>query len=399
MFDKNTRSDRRRHNSRTAQDIKKNRKPIDRVTVFGFIVLIVILGAIFGVYTLIEAGKNVKIQENKQILAGALPEGVIATVGDLKIDTSAFAIMYFNAKSKTESDKKLTDPAAISTYWKTGMEGTERSMEVLKKGTLDFARQYILYLNEVNKAGVKLSDQDKLNFEKTFNSTLAQQFGAGIDYKAAINSIFHVTLENYKKYEQSSYLISKYQTDKLKTLAATVTDKQALDYYNINKTALFSKKYVVQHILFKTIDATNTPLPKAGIDNAKKMADEILVRVKAGENMDNLALKYSQDTPGVKDNKGIYEVTQTSQFDAVFKAWALAHKQGDTGIIKTQFGYHVMKQLVSGLQPFESAKKGIVNTLAQQNLNTDLQKVFTAAPVVKIDDNAYLRVANIVVIQ
>ncbi len=391
----NNRNVRRRQTSRTAVVKKKSKKKIDKVTIIGFVILVLVLGGIFGAYMIQQAEKSRQDEITKQILAGALPEGVVAKVGDLEVSTSAYAIKYFSNKSQAEQEKKLTDAKAISDYWRNGMVETQTSLEWLKQTTLEQMKQFVLYLDYVNKAGFKLTEAELKDFEKSYNDNLAQQFGKGTDYKAAINSIFHVTLEAYKKYEQSSYLISKYQVQKLKELNLKVTEKQAKDYYTKNLKNYKDKK-IVQHILFLTQDpTTGKAYSKEKIAAAKKSADAMLIRVKAGEDMTELVKKYSEDT-GKTQNDGIYEVTAESQLVQEFKDFGLKQKTGATGIVKTSFGYHVMKQIVNGTQTFASAKKSIVDILGQTALNDLLQAAFTKAPAAKMDDDVFVMFPNLI---
>jgi len=399
MAEKN-RNDRRRQTSRTAVVKNKSKKKIDKVTIIGFVVLLAVLGGLFLGYQLQQMEKQKAADLTQQILAGAFPEGTIASVGDLKIETSAFAIKYFSNKLQKEQEKNLTDPAAINTFWRTGtIESTaanQGSMEWLKTTSLEQSRQFVLYQKFIQKQGFKLTEADNKAFETKFTSDLETNFGKGADVKSILNRMFHVSLEDYKKYEQNSYMIQKYQELKLAEETKAVTDKQASDYYKKNKKD-YTNKYIVQHILFLTKDPnTNKAYTKSQIAAAEKKAKSVLAEVnKPGADMVALVQKYSEDT-GKTQNNGIYDVPKTdTQLDPVFRKWALGHKVGDTGIIKTSFGFHIMKQLVSGTNPYSNAKSSIVSTLAQTKLNDLLQKDFAAAPAAQLDNDVYAMVANV----
>src|SRR5690606_37529515 len=78
-------------------------------------------------------------------------------------------------------------------------------------------------------------------------------------------------------------------------------------------------------------------------DNAaSKTADSLLTAIKAGASFDTLAVKFSED-PGSKDKGGDlgyfpYGAMVPEFNDAVFMG-----KVGDMKIVKTQFGYHIVK--------------------------------------------------------
>lgn len=90
-----------------------------------------------------------------------------------------------------------------------------------------------------------------------------------------------------------------------------------------------------QHILIAINQGRN--------DNAaSKTADSLLTAIKAGASFDTLAVKFSED-PGSKDKGGDlgyfpYGAMVPEFNDAVFMG-----KVGDMKIVKTQFGYHIVK--------------------------------------------------------
>ncbi|MBO5896775.1 MAG: peptidylprolyl isomerase [Clostridia bacterium] len=113
----------------------------------------------------------------------------------------------------------------------------------------------------------------------------------------------------------------------------------------------------VRHILCQAettktdAEGNQTALPQAEIDAnlaaAKTEADKLLAEWKAGEATEEsfaaLATQHTDDT-GSAETGGLYEdITSSSQYVAEFRDWALApHTKGDTEIVKTTYGYHIM---------------------------------------------------------
>ncbi len=78
----------------------------------------------------------------------------------------------------------------------------------------------------------------------------------------------------------------------------------------------------------------------------RKIAVEVLQKVKAGEDFSALAKQYSED-PGSKDNGGLYEGIKKGQFvpeyeDVVFNK--LKNGEVYSDLVKTDFGYHIIKK-------------------------------------------------------
>lgn len=76
-------------------------------------------------------------------------------------------------------------------------------------------------------------------------------------------------------------------------------------------------------------------------------AQDVLKKFQDGEQTEEafaaLAEQYSQD-PGSNQNGGLYEGVTEGEMVAAFNDWCFdeARKPGDTGIVKTEYGYHVM---------------------------------------------------------
>lgn len=119
----------------------------------------------------------------------------------------------------------------------------------------------------------------------------------------------------------------------------TVTDAEILAQYNANVATYSTPEQVrVRHILLKT----------DGKDDAKvkAAAEAILAKAKApGADFAKLATQYTEDE-GSKDKGGEYDFfgkgTMVKEFEDA--AWALK-KDEISGLVKTQFGYHIIKLL------------------------------------------------------
>lgn len=142
----------------------------------------------------------------------------------------------------------------------------------------------------------------------------------------------------------------------------------------------------VRQILIKSGTDSTTGETTRSDAAAKKLADNILKKYQSGKQGEKefaaLASKYTEDD-GSKSNGGLYEdVTSDSQYVDEFKNWALAsHKPGDVGIIKTQYGYHIMYFVKkSSLPKYQLDVKEAVgnrnyNNWYKKALNSDKAKV------------------------
>ena len=98
----------------------------------------------------------------------------------------------------------------------------------------------------------------------------------------------------------------------------------------------------VRHILFSVSDTTD----ETAMDEARTKAEDVLTEYEAGdktaESFGELAKEYTADSNG--DEGGLYENIMPGQMVTEFNDWCFDadRKPGDTGIIETSYGVHVM---------------------------------------------------------
>ena len=139
----------------------------------------------------------------------------------------------------------------------------------------------------------------------------------------------------------------------------------------------------VRHILIEAkttetdTEGNETPLDDATIEKnfaeAKKQAEELLAEWKKGdateESFAALASDKTADSASAEKG-GLYEdINASSSYVPEFLNWALAsHKKGDTGIIRTSYGYHIMYFV--GADEMAQWESDVRSTIATDKTNT-----------------------------
>ena len=186
----------------------------------------------------------------------------------------------------------------------------------------------------------------------------------------------------YAELEQFGEAAAKWVYDD----ARKVGDKSVIDLGNgtyavVYMVALPHKdmstySHAVRHILvsFPTDEETGETKKLTAAEKAtyKAKAQAILdeyLKNPTEENFANLAKTKTED-PGSKDNGGLYEdLNASTSFVQPFKDWYLAEgrKAGDTGIIETDYGYHVMYySKATGVTWEENVKTMILNEAVEK---------------------------------
>ncbi len=129
-----------------------------------------------------------------------------------------------------------------------------------------------------------------------------------------------------------------------------------LNIYKVRSNRMLADSGRVRHILISYQGAGGGGNARTK-DQAKKLADSLVAVIKKGTKMETLVEKYTDD-PGSKPqpdspdekmkkgNKGDYGfIKNNGQMVAEFTEYALTKKVGETAVVETQFGYHVMQCL------------------------------------------------------
>lgn len=115
-----------------------------------------------------------------------------------------------------------------------------------------------------------------------------------------------------------------------------------------------AKEANIRHILIRPAEGDAGPSAK---DDARKKAEDIIARIKGGEDFEKLAKQYSQD-PGSAVNGGSLGTSKTDGFVKPFKDGADALKGGEMTDkpVESQFGFHIIKKDDASVTAYKKAK-------------------------------------------
>ncbi len=135
----------------------------------------------------------------------------------------------------------------------------------------------------------------------------------------------------------------------------------------------------IRHILVMVPDFSDEENAAA----MKAKAEEILQEYRdlgGGEDLfASLAQQYSEDT-GSNTNGGLYEGVYPGQMVQPFNDWCFdpIRKEGDTGIVETSYGYHVMYYVSQGAPYWQTLVENDMRTADYNNWYTSVSEGYTA---------------------
>ncbi len=193
------------------------------------------------------------------------------------------------------------------------------------------------------------------------------------------------TFEDYCSYMQVYYAGYAYFTEKYTAL--NPGEQQLENYFADHEAELLEAGITkdsgnvmdVRHILFAVEGGTKDEEGEvtysedeweACREKAQKLLDQWLAGEATEESFGVLAEEHSADT-GSNENGGLYEnLTEESGFVPEFIQWYMdgSRKPGDHGLIKTEYGYHIMYFSGSEPQWRSAARDGLLTAESQKIL-------------------------------
>lgn len=175
-------------------------------------------------------------------------------------------------------------------------------------------------------------------------------------------------------------LVAQAQLKKIEA-GVTVSDADLQKAYDANKNQYEQVK--AKHILvaFKGSPAAQQGKPELTEEQAKAKAEDLRKQIAGGASFEELAKKESDDT-GSGANGGELGEFGRGQMVPEFEKAAFDAKPGDvTPVVRTQFGYHVIKVEEHNHTPFAQVKATLEKQERQTRLQATLDKMKADAKI------------------
>jgi parvulin-like peptidyl-prolyl isomerase len=223
----------------------------------------------------------------------------------------------------------------------------------LRRQVLDKLIEEKLIDQEVKKSGIKISSKEiEATLEEVRRRNAVTQ--EGLEKALAVEGL---TLETYKKQIEKGLQRQKLINWSVK-VEGKAGEKELRDFYqkNVGRYRM-NETYRPGHILFV--------IPKEAalveIREIRKKGQEVLEKIKGGEDFGEMALLYSQDASA--KNRGDLGFFKKGELYPAFEREALRLKIGEvSGLVRTEFGFHIIKLLDrKGVEPlpFEEVKEKV----------------------------------------
>lgn len=294
-------------------------------------------------------------------------EKVVATAGEYELTLGQLQVYYwmefrnFMSQYGTYASYFGLDVSQpLDTQMCSGLEEARTWQQFFLEGALNSWNNYRAMAAEADANGFELTEQQRSAIDNAAaeleEAAAANGFESGI---AMLHSSLGAgaELEDYVYFMELYYKANGYYAQIAQGFEPT--DEQLDDYfeehaegYAASGITKDTKLVNVRHILVypEGADGTNLATQEfseeawaASEKKAQEILDQFLAGDKTEESFAALANEYSED-PGSNTNGGLYENVSEGEMVPAFNDWCFdaARQVGDTGIVKTNYGYHVM---------------------------------------------------------
>jgi peptidyl-prolyl cis-trans isomerase C len=296
----------------------------------------------------------------------AKPAASKAKTGDkAAADESSKKVAIVNGTAIFQSDLDRGMEGVIQRRAQSGAPMDEAQMKTIKMDVLNNLVNRELLNQESKKEKITVTDEqvnDKL-------SKIKQRFKGDAEFKEMLTKM-KIT-EPQIKVQLKEDLAIQALIDKQVVEKITVTEQDAKAYYDTHPEAFKQPEQIRASHILVTVDPKADPAKK---EEAHKKIVSVQEKLKAGGDFATLA-KEDSDCPS-KEKGGDLGYFSKGQMVKPFEDAALALKPGETsGIVETQFGYHIIKLSdikPEGVMSYAEVKDQLTQYLKQEKVKTAL---------------------------
>ena len=291
------------------------------------------------------------------------------TPASATINPGKVASVNGTAISQDEFNRTLTYQQQLAAM--QGVTIADDQMPELKYELLEGLIGNELLYQDSQKNGIKVEEKE-IN-ESYDEQKQKGQYKTDAEFLEALKQSKH-TMASYRAQIKQTLAINHYIKSKF-TDSTVISDTEAKKYYDDNPASFQQAAQVrVSHIMIRF--ASNAEQSKK--DEAKKKIEQVMQRLKAGEDFAAVAKEVSEDTNS-KANGGDLNYFSKGQIGSQsFEDAAFALKKGETSnIVETTSGYHIIKltdKMDAKKISYEEAKNDIISSLKSSKVNSNVSK-------------------------
>ncbi|MGL6174244.1 MAG: peptidylprolyl isomerase [Cellulosilyticaceae bacterium] len=292
-------------------------------------------------------------------------DSIVAVIDGVKVPESLY-------KTYLWSTSQFFEQLAGPTIWEMELEG-KKSEDIAKERALESVVLSIVTTNKADELGIKLTKEEEKSIKedaKDFVKSQEQLVRAhGFDEKDIEELLLATELSTRVQEKLGENYIPK--------------EEDIQEY--LKQAATYDEQVTARHILIKTIDEQMQQLSTEAQKEKYALAQELLEKVKSGEDIGALAKEYSED-PGSNDKNGEFTFRRGEMLPEFEKA-AFEGKDGEVWpeLVKTNWGYHIVQTIKHIPADETKMKENYINSEKMKFANAEIEELISNAKVEKTE--------------
>lgn len=292
-------------------------------------------------------------------------DSIVAVIDGVKIQESLY-------KTYLWSTSQFFEQLAGPSIWDMELEG-KKSEEIAKERALESVVLSVVTTNKAAELGIKLSKEEEKSIKEDAKNFIKSQ-----------EELIRAHGFGEKDVEEL-LLATELSTKVQEKLGENYRPKDEEIQKFLEEAKPYYEQVTARHILIKTTDDQMTPLAEEVQKEKLALAQELLEKVKNGEDITTLVKEYSEDADSV-DQNGEHTFVRGEMLPEFEKA-AFEGKDGEVWpeLVKTNLGYYIIQTIKHIPADETKMKEDYINREKMSFANAEIEELISNAKVEKTE--------------
>ena len=301
-------------------------------------------------------------------------EDIVAVVNGTKITKSDFE----KTALKVGKEYEMIFGEEI---WTSEVEGGKTFKEEFDNEILNVMISLEIVNQQAEKENITVTDEEVANEMSSY-----MQMIENVDEYNKFMEENGIDEEFLKKHFRQTLIFDKYR-NKI-TSEAQITENDLRDYYNTHIDEYKKEEIKASHILITTLNDMGEPLSEEETAKKESEAQDILARIKQGEDFEALAKEYSDDKASASNGGDLGYFAKGVMVPEFEEAAFKLEKGQVSDVVKSSFGYHIIKvdDKREEITSYEDEKENILGAIRYEIYNEKMEELKKASEIEQFED-------------
>ena len=301
-------------------------------------------------------------------------EDIVAVVNGTKITKSDFE----KTALKVGKEYEMIFGEEI---WTSEVEGGKTFKEEFDNEILNVMISQEIVNQQAEKENITVTDEEVANEMSSY-----MQMIENVDEYNKFMEENGIDEEFLKNHFRQTLIFDKYRN---KIMSETeITENDLRDYYNTHIDEYKKEEIKASHILITTLNDMGEPLSEEETAKKESEAQDILARIKQGEDFEALAKEYSDDKASASNGGDLGYFAKGVMVPEFEEAAFKLEKGQVSDVVKSSFGYHIIKvdDKREEITSYEDEKENILGAIRYEIYNEKMEELKKASEIEQFED-------------